>query len=111
MDQLIQKNEASYAPNVIGVFMAQVYGWMTLGLFLSFAVAFGLIAMMDSNPRFAGPVMLALPFIMIFELIIVVAIYRSCNFSIGWEIKCSNSWSIISFLCAFKWSFSWDHNV
>ncbi|MEO6728830.1 MAG: hypothetical protein ABIM99_02815, partial [Candidatus Dojkabacteria bacterium] len=68
-DRLMQTSSS-----VFGSFMAQVYGWMVLGLFLTFGVAFGVEFLAERNQQFYVFISIAAPFVLIGQLIIVLVL-------------------------------------
>ncbi|MEP7103385.1 MAG: Bax inhibitor-1/YccA family protein [Candidatus Dojkabacteria bacterium] len=67
---------------VFGSFMAQVYGWMVIGLMVTFAVAFGVEFITERNEQIYLLLATLSPFIIIGQLIIVLVmafLWRKMN--------------------------------
>lgn len=60
--------------SVFGSFMAQVYAWMVGGLFITFAVAFGVEFLAERNQQFYIILATLTPFVLIGQLIIVLVL-------------------------------------
>ncbi|MFS8130828.1 MAG: Bax inhibitor-1/YccA family protein [Candidatus Dojkabacteria bacterium] len=60
--------------SVFGGFMAQVYGWMVAGLFITFTVAFGVEFLAERNEQFYLTLATLTPFVLIGQLILVLVL-------------------------------------
>jgi len=70
MQDLIQKTESGF----LGIFFAQVYAWMTLGIFLTSIIAFGVMLYVEYSPQTSLILIPLLPFVFLVEIGLVVAL-------------------------------------
>jgi FtsH-binding integral membrane protein len=69
--------------NIVGSFFAQVYGWMVVGLLVTFVIAFGVMTLSSVNEDIFTFLVLLTPFVFIGQLILVLILsfaWRKLNF-------------------------------
>lgn len=74
MNQTYSSSLTKTSSSFLAMFLAQVYGFMTAGLFITFGIALGLYILFTNNPALSSVAALALPFVLILELVIVIAL-------------------------------------